>query len=66
VIHPTAFIAPGAQVLGDVTLGQDASVWYNSVVRGDMAPITIGESSNIQDLSVVHVDAGVPCTIGAR
>jgi carbonic anhydrase/acetyltransferase-like protein (isoleucine patch superfamily) len=66
VIHPTAFIAPGAVVLGDVTLGKDASVWYNSVVRGDMAPIAIGESSNIQDLSMVHVDAGVPCTIGAR
>lgn len=66
MIHPTAFIAPGAVVLGDVTLGQDASVWYNSVVRGDMAPITIGASTNIQDLSMVHVDAGVPCVIGAR
>lgn len=66
MIHPTAFIAPGAIVLGDVTLDQDASIWYNSVVRGDMAPISIGASTNIQDLSMVHVDAGVPCTIGAR
>lgn len=66
MIHPTAFIAPGAQVLGDVSLGENASIWYNSVARGDMAPITIGANTNIQDLSMVHVDAGVPCTIGAR
>jgi carbonic anhydrase/acetyltransferase-like protein (isoleucine patch superfamily) len=66
VIHPSAFIAPGAVVLGDVTLGRDASVWYNCVVRGDMAPITIGEETNIQDLSMVHVDEGVPCAVGRR
>lgn len=66
LIHPTAFIAPGAQVLGDVSLGPHASIWYNAVVRGDMAPITIGERSNIQDLCVLHVDEGVPCTIGSR
>ena len=66
MIHPTAFIAPGAQVLGDVTLGENASIWYNSVVRGDMAPITIGDNTCIQDLSMLHVDAGVPCVIGAR
>ena len=66
MIHPSAFIAPGAIVLGDVTLGRDSSVWYNSVVRGDTAPITVGDASNLQDLTVVHVDAGVPCTIGRR
>lgn len=66
MIHPTAFIAPGAIVLGDVSLGRDASIWYNTVVRGDMAHITIGDESNIQDLSLVHVDEGVPCTIGQR
>ncbi len=66
MIRPSAFIAPGAIVLGDVTLGRDSSVWYNSVVRGDTAPITVGEASNLQDLTVVHVDAGVPCTIGRR
>lgn len=66
MIHPTAFIAPGAVVLGDVDLGPDASIWYNCVVRGDMAPITIGESTNLQDLTMVHVDEGVPCTIGRR
>jgi carbonic anhydrase/acetyltransferase-like protein (isoleucine patch superfamily) len=66
VIHPTAFIAPGAVVLGDVTLGRDSSIWYNTVVRGDMAPIAIGEQTNIQDLSMVHVDENVPCHIGSR
>lgn len=66
MIHPTAFIAPGAVVLGDVTLGEDASIWYNCVVRGDMAPIRIGARTNIQDLTMVHVDDGVPCTIGDR
>ena len=66
MIDPSAFIAPGAVVLGDVTLGRNASIWYNSVVRGDMAPVTIGDETNIQDLSMVHVDAGVPCHIGNR
>src|SRR5580765_1283513 len=66
MIHPTAFIAHGAVVLGDVSLGRNSSVWYNTVIRGDMAPIVIGDETNIQDLSMVHVDEGVPCTIGKR
>ena len=66
MIDPSAFIAPGAVVLGEVSLGRNASVWYNSVIRGDMAPIAIGDETNIQDLSMVHVDEGVPCTIGKR
>jgi carbonic anhydrase/acetyltransferase-like protein (isoleucine patch superfamily) len=65
-VHPTAFIAPGAAVMGDVTLGEEASVWYGAVVRGDMAPIVIGDRTNLQDGTIVHVDAGVPCTIGPR
>lgn len=65
-IHPSAFIAPTASVMGDVTLGEDASVWYSAVVRGDMAPIIIGAQSNIQDGTIVHVDEGVPCTVGRR
>jgi len=65
-IHPTAFIAPGAAVLGDVTIGEDASVWYGAVVRGDMAPIVIGSQTNLQDGTVVHVDEGVPCEVGSR
>lgn len=66
MIHPTVFIAPGAVVLGDVALGRDTSIWYNAVIRGDMAPISIGDETNIQDLCIVHVDEGVPCTIGHR
>jgi carbonic anhydrase/acetyltransferase-like protein (isoleucine patch superfamily) len=53
-------------VLGDVRLDEDASVWYQCVLRGDMAPITVGRRSNLQDLTMVHVDEGVPCTIGAE
>jgi carbonic anhydrase/acetyltransferase-like protein (isoleucine patch superfamily) len=66
MIHPSAFLAPGAVVLGDVAVGRDASIWYHCVVRGDMAPIRIGDETNIQDLSMVHVDEDVPCTIGRR
>jgi carbonic anhydrase/acetyltransferase-like protein (isoleucine patch superfamily) len=65
-IHPSAFIASTASVMGDVTLGEDVSVWYSAVVRGDMAPIVIGAQSNIQDGTIVHVDEGVPCTVGRR
>ena len=65
-IHPTAFIAPGAVVLGDVTLGPRSSVWYQAVLRGDMAPIVIGEATNLQDATIVHVDDGKPALIGAR
>ena len=64
-IHPTAFIAAGAVVLGDVTLGEESSVWYGAVVRGDMAPIVIGPQSNIQDGTIVHVmNQTHPTTIG--
>ena len=65
-IHPTAFIAPGAVVLGDVTLGARASVWYGAVLRGDMDAIVIGEATNVQDGTIVHVDEGAPVRIGAR
>jgi carbonic anhydrase/acetyltransferase-like protein (isoleucine patch superfamily) len=65
-IHPTAFIAPGAVVMGDVTLGPSASIWYTAVLRGDAAPIVVGEASNVQDGTIIHVDAGVPATVGAR
>jgi carbonic anhydrase/acetyltransferase-like protein (isoleucine patch superfamily) len=51
--------------MGDVRLAAEASVWYQCVLRGDIATIAVGERSNIQDLTMVHVDEGVPCTIGA-
>lgn len=65
-IHPTAFIAATAAVMGDVTVDENASVWYGAVLRGDMAPIVIGAQSNIQDGTIVHVDEGVPCSVGRR
>ncbi len=63
-IHPSVFIAPGAHVIGDVTIGQWSSVWFAAVLRADLAPIQIGEASNIQDGAVVHVDWGRGCVIG--
>jgi carbonic anhydrase/acetyltransferase-like protein (isoleucine patch superfamily) len=62
--HPSAWIAPGAVVVGDVYLGADSSVWFNAVLRGDTATITIGARSNIQDLTMVHADPGFPASIG--
>lgn len=66
IIDPSAFVAPGAVVLGDVTLGPRASVWYGAVLRGDMDRIVVGEATNLQDGTIVHVDEGVPCIIGSR
>ena len=59
-----AYIAPGAQVIGQVTLGELSSVWFNAVLRGDNEPIVVGKGSNIQDGCVCHVDPGYPLTIG--
>ena len=59
-----AFIAEGAQVIGDVTIGSGSSVWYNAVVRGDVASVTIGRNCNIQDNSTIHSDRGMPTVIG--
>jgi carbonic anhydrase/acetyltransferase-like protein (isoleucine patch superfamily) len=65
-IDPSAWIAPTASVMGDVTIGPESSVWYGAVIRGDMAPVTIGSQSNLQDGTIVHVDEGVPCIVGSR
>jgi carbonic anhydrase/acetyltransferase-like protein (isoleucine patch superfamily) len=65
-IDPTAFVAPGAVIVGDVTLGPRSSVWYQAVLRGDVAKIIIGADSNVQDGSILHADAGYPCTLGQR
>lgn len=62
-IHPTAYVEPSAQVIGDVHLGEDASIWCNSTVRGDIHYIRIGDRSNIQDNSVIHVQNGTHPTI---
>lgn len=63
-IHSSAFLAAGARVIGAVTLGEGASVWYNAVLRGDSDSITVGAGSNLQDNVSVHVDAGHPVVIG--
>ena len=65
-IHPTAFIHSAAIVLGDVTIGARVSVWPTAVIRGDSDTITIGDDSNVQDGTIVHVDHGVPTKIGKR
>lgn len=64
VIDSSAFVAAGARVVGDVTLGEGASVWYNAVLRGDSDGILVGAGSNLQDNVSVHVDAGHPVVIG--
>ena len=70
-VDPTAFVAPGARLIGDIVIGAEASIWYNCVLRGDVNAIRIGARSNIQDGSVIHVDsphpgheAGHPTIIG--
>ena len=63
-LHPTAFVHPAAIVLGDVTLGARVSVWPTAVIRGDSDRIEIGDDSNVQDGTVIHVDHGVPTIIG--
>ncbi len=71
LVDPTAFVAPGAQLIGDVEIGAEASIWYNCVLRGDVNRIRIGARTNIQDGSVIHVDSpkagdaeGQPTIIG--
>lgn len=63
-IEGGAFVAANAVVTGDVTLGQDVGVWFGCVVRGDDAPLNIGRRTNVQDLTMVHADTGVPNVIG--
>jgi UDP-3-O-[3-hydroxymyristoyl] glucosamine N-acyltransferase len=64
LIHPTAFVAPNATIVGEVHVAARASIWFSSVLRGDNAPIIIGERTNVQDLSMIHVDVGEPCALG--
>lgn len=65
-IDPSVFVAPGARIVGDVVIGKDSSVWFNTVLRGDVNYIRIGERTNIQDLTMVHVaHEGAPTIIGS-
>ena len=63
-VHPSAFVAPTAVLIGDVTVGEDASVWFGCVLRGDMDRIEIGARSNVQDNSTIHTDADEPTVVG--
>ena len=64
-IDPSVFVAPGAVILGDVTIEKNCSIWYNSTIRCIEAPILIGEGSNVQDNAVIHVSHNQPVTIGS-
>ena len=64
VVPASAWVADSAEVLGQVEIGEDASIWFGAVVRGDTDRISIGTGTNIQDTSVLHADRGVPLTIG--
>ena len=64
VVGEDVFVAPTASVIGQVRLGDRVSVWFGAVLRGDIAPVEVGEGSNIQDLSVLHVGTGEPCRVG--
>jgi carbonic anhydrase/acetyltransferase-like protein (isoleucine patch superfamily) len=63
-VAPSAWVAPGAYVIGDVHLGEESSVWYVAVLRGDTEPIRVGARTNIQDGCVLHADPGYPATVG--
>jgi carbonic anhydrase/acetyltransferase-like protein (isoleucine patch superfamily) len=64
-LHSSVFVAEGAHVIGNVEIGEESSVWYNTVLRGDVNTITVGARTNIQDLTMVHVDRGThPTRIG--
>ncbi|MCI7699221.1 MAG: gamma carbonic anhydrase family protein [Akkermansia sp.] len=65
-IDPTAFVARGAALVGELTLGPHSSVWYNATLRADLAAIRIGAYSNVQDNACIHVEAGGACTVGAH
>lgn len=64
VVDPGAWVAPGAVVVGDVTLGAGASVWYGAVLRGDEESVVVGARANVQDGCVLHADPGFPCVLG--
>ena len=64
-IHPSVFIAAGVMIVGDVTLHENVSLWFNAVLRGDTEALTIGAGSNVQDGAVLHADPGCPTIVGA-
>ena len=65
-VSQAAYIAENATICGDVTLGKDSSVWFNAVIRAEVAPISVGEMSNVQDHTMLHADYDCPIRIGSR
>lgn len=65
-IHPSCFVAPGVVVVGAVSVGAEASLWYGVIVRGDTETVSIGAQTNVQDGCILHADPGQPCVLGAR
>ncbi|TSJ90500.1 gamma carbonic anhydrase family protein [Gilliamella apicola] len=63
-INPTCFIAKSADIIGDVFLDENVSIWFNAVLRGDIAKIHVGKNSNVQDNTTIHIETDVPCIIG--
>ncbi|PKB28814.1 gamma carbonic anhydrase family protein [Pseudonocardia alni] len=63
-VHEQAWVAPGAVLAGEVSIGPETGIWYTCVIRADLAPITLGARTNVQDGSVLHADPGFPATIG--
>ncbi len=63
-LHPSVYVAEGARLIGRVTIGAHSSIWFNAVLRADLAPIRIGRGSNVQDNAVVHVGRRRPCVVG--
>lgn len=63
-VHEQAWVAPGAVLAGEVSVGPETGIWYTCVIRADLAPITLGARTNVQDGSVLHADPGFPATIG--
>ena len=64
-VHESAWVAPSADLVGNVELRADSSVWYSAVLRAEFEPIVLGEQSNLQDGVIVHTDVGKPATVGA-
>ncbi|WP_150271097.1 gamma carbonic anhydrase family protein [Paenibacillus tepidiphilus] len=63
-LHESVYVGEGAKLVGDVQIGKDSSIWFNAVLRGDLAPVIIGERCNIQDGTVGHVAEGLPLLLG--
>jgi carbonic anhydrase/acetyltransferase-like protein (isoleucine patch superfamily) len=66
LVDPAAFIASGARLIGNVSIGAESSVWFNAVIRGDREAIRLGRQTNVQDLCMLHADPDTPCTLGDR